>query len=205
MRTIPASLLLSAAIVSLAPAAAFAQPAGPAADGTSGWSFDPSVLVGDGREIVRRAPAGAVDELLQAITASAREPDEAEAVCRLLDPDADRSLAGLNEAAARLPPRSRERLAGAVANLLVAALQAPPQVYDEGAARQALKQAGVRAALMQDGFMAGLQGDHHPARCRSVGTLLEVMADRPRSERVAVARLLMDEGLDRLQLVASGP
>lgn len=205
MRTLPGSLLLSAAIVSLAPAAAFSQPMGQATGSTSGWGFDPSVLVADGREIVRRAPVGAVDGLLQAITASAREPDEAEAVCRLLDPDADRSLDGLNQVAARLPPRSRERLAGAVANLLVAALQAPPQAYDEAAARQALKQAGVRAALMQDGFMAGLQGDHHPARCRSVGTLLEVVADRPQSERVAIVRLLMDEGLDRLQLVASGP
>lgn len=169
------------------------------------WRFDPSVLVADGHEIVRRAPPEAVDDLLQAITASAREPAEAEAVCSLFDPAGDRSLAGLNEVAARLPPQSRERLAGAVAGLFVAALQAPPQPYDKDAARRALKQAGVRATLMQDGFMAGLQGDHHPARCRSVRTLLDVLVERPREERVGVARLLLVEGLDRLHLLATAP
>lgn len=174
-------------------------------EAVASWRFDPSVLVADGHEIVRRAPPGAVDGLLQAIAASAREPGEAEAVCQLFDPAADRSLAGLNEVAARLPAQSRERLAGAVATLFVSALQAPPQPYDEEAARRALKQAGVRATLMQDGFMAGLQGDHHPARCRSVRTLLDVLVERPREERVGVARLLLAEGLDLLPLPATRP
>lgn len=196
-------VLLFAAATALAPSPARAQPPGGGADGLA-LRLEPSALVADGRDIVRRAPAGAVDGLLQAIIASAREPDEAGAICRLFDPAGDRSLAGLNQVARRLPPQSRERLAGALAALLVAALQAPPQPYDEDAARQALKQAGVRAALRQDGFLAGLQGDDHPARCRSVGTLLEVLADRPYEERVGVARLLLAEGLDRLQLAAAG-
>lgn len=169
----------------------------------SGLAIDPSVLAAGGESLVRRAPPRSIDALLQAITASARDPDEAAAVCTLFDPGADRGPDGLGEVANRLPPRSRERLATAVTGLLLGALQAPPQPWDEGGARQALKQAGVRAALTQQGFMAGLQGQDHDARCRSVGTLLEVLADRPLDERVGVARLLMFEGLAQLQAVAA--
>ena len=169
-------------------------------------AVDPSLLVAGGEDLVRRAPPEAIDALLQAITASARDPGEAEAVCALFDPGADRGLDALNGAAGRLPPRSRDRLVTAVAGLMLGALQAPPQPWDEGAARQALKQAGVRAALTRDGFMAGLQGRDHQARCRSVGTLLEVLAARPLEERVGVARLLMFEGLAQLHAqVAADP
>lgn len=167
-------------------------------------TLDPSILVAGGEGLVRRAPPRAVDALLQAITASARDPEEAAAVCALFDPGADRGLDGLNGAASRLPPQSRERLAAAATGLLVGALQAPPQAWDEDAARQALKQAGVRAALTRDGFMAGLQGTDHDARCRSVATLLEVLAARPLQERVGVARLLMFEGLAQLQARTGG-
>lgn len=193
-------MLSLATALLLAPSAAPAQQAG---HGGFSLALDRSALLADGRQVIRRAPAAAVDEVLQALIASARQPREAEAVCALFDPGGDRSLSGLNDVASQLPPQSRERLTGAVAGLVFAALQAPAQPWDEDVARQALKQAGVRAALVQDGFTAGLQGDDHAARCRSVATLLEVLADRPLEERVGVARLLMDEGLSQLDLLAS--
>lgn len=200
MRAPVLPMLSLATALLLAPSAAPAQQAG---HGGFSLALDRSALLADGRQVIRRAPAAAVDEVLQALIASARQPREAEAVCALFDPGGDRSLSGLNDVASQLPPQSRERLTGAVAGLVFAALQAPAQPWDEDVARQALKQAGVRAALVQDGFTAGLQGDDHAARCRSVATLLEVLADRPLEERVGVARLLMDEGLSQLDLLAS--
>lgn len=195
---LPALSLAALLAVAAAVPAARAQQA----PDLSWLALDPSILVAGGSDLVRRAPPPAVDALLQAITASAREPAEAAAVCALFDPGADRGLDGLNEAASRLPPQSRERLATAATGLLLGALQAPPQAWDEAAARTALKQAGVRAAFLQDGFLAGLQGTDHEARCRSVGALLEVLSARPLEERVGVARLLMFEGLAQLQAVA---
>ena len=195
-------------LASLVLSTALALPAARAQQGPDlSWlALDPSILVAGGEDLVRRAPPQAIDALLQAITASAREPAEAAAVCALFEPGADRGLDGLNEAAGRLPPHSRDRLVTAATGLMLGALQAPAQPWDEDAARQALKQAGVRAALTQDGFMAGLQGADHQARCRSVGTLLEVLAGRPLEERVGVARLLMFEGLAQLQAsVAAEP
>ncbi|WP_036139074.1 hypothetical protein, partial [Novilysobacter defluvii] len=101
-------------------------------------AVDPTLLVAGGEDLVRRAPPEAIDAVLQAITASARDPAEAAAVCTLFDPGADRGLDGLNDAAGRLPPRSRDRLVTAAAGMMLGALQAPPQPWDEGAARQAL-------------------------------------------------------------------
>ena len=176
---------------SRAPRAALAQ-----------WGFDPDMLVADGRELLRRAPDPAIDRLFQAVHAAATSPDAAPAACELFDPAADRSLAGLNALAARLGPGHHERLATAIANVFVEAMRAPPQPFDEAAARQALKAAGVRAALRNDGFGAGLAGDDHPARCRSLGWLLDALQPQPLAERAAVTRLLLGEGLARL---AAGP
>ncbi|MGQ4660693.1 hypothetical protein [Lysobacter sp. F6437] len=162
------------------------------------WGFDPAVLVADGTELLARAPDPAIDRLFQAMHASSRDPADAQVLCRLFDPAADRSLAGLNAIASRLGQASQERFANAVAGVFVAAMQNPPQAYDSAAARQALKSAGVRAALLNDGFTAGLDGNDHAARCDSVAMLLDVLHQRPLSERAGVTRLLLGDGLQRL-------
>lgn len=159
------------------------------------WGFDPAVLVADGEELLLRAPDAQIDGVLQAVHASAQDPAEAQVLCALFDPQADRSLAGLNTIASRLGQGSRERFANAVADLFVAAAQNPPQSYDVAVARQSLKAAGVRAALLNDGFTAGLNGSDHAARCQSIGWLLDALRARPLPERAAVTRLLLSEGL----------
>jgi hypothetical protein len=167
------------------------------------WGFDPTVLVSSGQDLLSRAPDEAVDGLFQRLHATAKRPEESQALCALFDPQADRSLDGLNALASQLGEESRVRFADAVAQFVVAAAQNPPQPYDAAAARQSLKAAGVRAALLDDGFVAGLNGDDHPARCRSIGLLLDAVQSRPPGERAAVTRLMLAEGLDRLAL-ASG-
>lgn len=162
------------------------------------WGFDPAVLVADGKELLVRAPDPAIDQLFQAVHASSRDPRDAEVLCALFDPRADRSLAGLNAIASDLGPASQQRFANAVAEVFVAAMQNPPQPYDAATAQQALKATGVRAALLNDGFSAGLNGDDHPARCRSVAMLLDALHERPLPERAAVTRLLLSEGLQQL-------
>ena len=162
------------------------------------WGFDPAVLVADGTELLARAPDPAIDQLFQAVHASSQNPGDAQVLCELFDPQADRSLAGLNAIASGLAPASQQRFGNAVAEVFVAAMQNPPQPWDPAAAQQALKAAGVRAALLNDGFSAGLNGDDHPARCRSVALLLDAVQQRPLSERAAVTRLLLSQGLQQL-------
>lgn len=211
--SIACGMLLSAAgVLASAPAPAAAQAAGSDQGGQvqaaqaqalqaramiEAWGFDPSALVADGRELLLRAPDSAIDGLFQALLDSARRPGEARALCMLFDPRADRSLAGLNAAAAQFDPATRERYVNAVAHLFVAATRHPPQPFDPAAARQALTQAGVRAALLNDGFGAGLGGDSD-ARCRSLAMLLDALAPRPLPERAAVTRLLLIDGLGHL-------
>ena len=163
--------------------------------GLQDWGFDPSVLAADGRDLLQRAPDPAVDGLFQAVHASAQDPADAGVMCALFDPAADRSLEGLNATAARLGEASRLRFADAAVNVFVAAAQSPPQPFDRSQATQWLKAAGVRASLLHDGFVAGLNGGDHAARCNAVGALLDVLADRPVAERAAVTRLLLGEGL----------
>ncbi len=162
------------------------------------WGFDPAMLVADGKELLARAPDPAIDHLFQAVHASSQDPRDAQVLCTLFDPQADRSLAGLNAIASNLGPTSQQRFANAVAEVFVAAMQNPPQPYDPAAAQQALKAAGVRAALLNDGFTAGLNGDDHSARCGSVAMLLDALHERPLGERAAVTRLLLSEGLQQL-------
>jgi hypothetical protein len=167
------------------------------------WGFDPGVLAASGSDLLRRAPDGEVDALFQAVHAAAREDGEAQAMCALFEPDADRSLDGLNAAATQLRPASRERFAAAIANALVAAVQSPPQAFDAGVARQSLKSAGVTAAILHEGFVGGLNATGNDpatrsARCQSLRWLLDAMQSRPPTERAAMTRLLLDEGLVRL-------
>lgn len=167
------------------------------------WGFDPSALVADGHELLLRAPDPAIDRLFQVARTSLADPREAQVLCPLFDPAAERSLASFNEIANRLGAEHSGRFAGAVANLFVAAMQSPRQTFDEASARQALKSAGVRAALINDGFVAGLNGSDHEARCRSIRWLLDDLDAQPLEQRAAVARLLLAEGLGHLA-IASG-
>lgn len=190
---LPARIALACGVLLAFPAAApaLAQSSSPLAD----WGFDPSALVADGRELLRRAPDREIDALFQALHGASREPAEAATMCALFQPQADRSLAGLNQAAARLSPATRERFALAVADVLVAATRNPPQPFDPAGAQQALKAAGATAAILHEDFLPGLQGEDTDARCRSFGLLLDGMAMRPVAERAAVTRLLLFEGL----------
>ena len=161
--------------------------------------FDPSVLMGGAQDVLLRTPDREVEGLFQALHGAMRQPREAEAICGLFDSDAERGIDGLNEVAMRLGDASRQRFADAVASVIVAGLQGQPQPYDEAAATQALKSNGARAAILHDGFTAGFADDAtRDARCRSLGQMLDVLAQRPQSERVLVTRLLLDQGLRRL-------
>jgi hypothetical protein len=167
------------------------------------WGIDPGVLADSGSDLLRRAPDREVDALFQAVHATARDDDEAQAMCALFEPDADRSLDGLNAAASRLGPASRDRFATAIADVLVAAMQSPPQAFDAAVARQSLKSAGVTAAILHEGFVGGLNATGtdpaaRKARCQSLRWLLDAMQSRSPSERAAMTRLLLDEGLGRL-------
>ena len=194
----PLALAQSAPPSPRVPLAPPSRPAPTVPDAIEQWGFDPAVLVADGTELLARAPDPAIDRLFQAVHASSQDPGDAQVLCELFDPQADRSLAGLNAIASGLAPASQERFANAVAEVFVAAMQNPPQPWDAAVAQQALKAAGVRAALLNDGFSAGLNGDDHPARCRSVAMLLDALQQRPLPERAAVTRLLLTQGLQQL-------
>ena len=205
MITIPrvACVLLAGllAATALAPVAS-AQSAGDA------WSFDPAVFAADSRTLLRRAPDASVDGLFQAVHAASRVPADAEVLCALFEPHADRSLESLNAAAARLSPGSQDRLLLATADVLLAASQSPPQPFDAGAARQALKSNLARAAILHDGFAAGLAAEgtdaaSRDARCGAFAAMLDVLQARPVAERAQVTRLLLDEGLLRIALPAA--
>lgn len=162
------------------------------------WDFDPSVLFGDSRVLLQRAPDREIDQLLQALHASAQQPDEAAAMCAAFDPAAGPAIDALQTAASQLGDASRERFALAISGVLVAAAQHPPQAFDERVGAQALKAAGATAAILNDGFIAGLNGDEPRARCRAVGQLLDGLQTRPLPERAAATRLLLLQGLARL-------
>ena len=189
--------------LALSPMATAQEPA------SGSWSFDPAVLVADTRTLLRRAPDGAVDGLFQAVHAASRVPGDADVLCALFEPDADRSLDGLDAVAARLSPASQDRLVLATAGVFLAASQSPPRAFDADAARQALKSNLARAAILHDGFAAGLVSDgtdatSREARCRALGWMLDTLQARPAAERAQVTRLLLDEGLQRMAMPAAG-
>ena len=190
-------------LIPLLAALCMACPAAMAQSSLQDWGIDAGVLASSGSDLLRRAPDGEIDALFQAVHAASRDDDEAQALCALFEPDADRSLDGLNTAASRLGPASRERFATAVADALVAAVQSPPQAFDAAAARQSLKSAGATAAILHEGFVGGLNAsgndaDARSARCQSLRWLLDAMQSRPAPERAAMTRLLLDEGFARL-------
>ncbi|MCF7221734.1 hypothetical protein [Marilutibacter chinensis] len=167
------------------------------------WGVDPAVLAGNGAALLRNAPDPAVDTLFQAVHHSLQDEREARALCALFDPGGDRSLEGLNRAAATLGDDSRQRLANAVVLVLMTSAQGSPQPFDIEVARQTLKAAAVRAAFLNDGFTTALNSDSARARCRAVGQLTAALEDRPQAERAAVTRLLLSEGLAMLAATPS--
>ncbi len=173
-----------------------------AQDSLESWGFDPAALLATGQDLLTHAPDSAVDGVFQALRETSRRPEDSRALCAMFDPQADRGIDGLNTLASELGEDSRVRFADAVTQFVIAAAQNPRQPYDAGAARQALKAAGVRAAILDDGFVAGLNGNDHPARCRSIGLLLDALQSQPLGERAAVTRLMLEEGLQRLTLQA---
>ena len=189
---VPAALLLGA----IAPAVAQHR-------NEDVWTLDPQVLVSGSEDLLLRAPDASIDALFQAVHGAAQNPNEAAAMCRLFDPQAERSLQALNEVASQLGERSRDRFANAAAEVLIGGMQSPLQPYDPAAARQSLKAAGVTAAILHDGFVRGLNSEGSDAqsrelRCRSLGWLLDAIQTRPQSERAAMTRLLLGEGLARV-------
>lgn len=173
-----------------------------------GWSLDPGVFA-SGQDLLQRTPQREMDGLFQAVHAAARDDDQAQAICALLQPEADRSLSGLNAAAARLGPDSQQRFAAAVANALLASMQAPTQPDDSALAQQGLKSAAVTAAMLHDGFAAGFNADtdapdSQRARCQSLRWLLDAMQTRPLAERAAITRLLLQQGLTRTGAATAG-
>jgi hypothetical protein len=163
--------------------------------------FDPGALMGEVQDVLVRTPDAQIDGLFQALHGSMRQPQEADAICGLFDADANRGIDGLNDVATRLSGASRQRFVDSIANVLVAGLQGQRQAYDQAAAAQALRANGARAAMLHDGFSAGLStGASRDARCRSLGQMLDVLADRPQPERAMVTRLLLDQGLRQIPL-----
>jgi hypothetical protein len=167
------------------------------------WNLDPGALLASGNDLLRQVPDAEMDGLFQAVHDAAQDDRQAQLLCGLFDPDADRSLQGLGAVASKLDPASRQRFASAIAAALVAAMQSPQQPFDAARAGQSLKAAATTAAILHDGFVAGLNtsgadSTSRRSRCRSVRWLLDAMQSRPQAERAAMTRLLLEQGLTRL-------
>lgn len=159
-------------------------------------AYDP-VAVADGvRQLLSRTPDREIDGLFHALHGAMREPREAGAICSLFDDGAERGFEGLNRVAMQLGEASRQRFVDAIAYAFIAGLEGQSQAYDRAAAEQALKSNGARAAMLHDGFTSGFaEGASRDARCASLGQMLDILAQRPQSERVLVTRLLLEQGL----------
>ncbi len=166
-------------------------------------AIDPGVLVSGTEDILRRAPDSSIDSLFQAVHAAAQVPAEAKTICALFEPDADRSVGGFSTAANSLGDTSRDRFLTAITDIAVAGLQGQRQPYDAAVARQALKSAGARAAILHEGFVGALTATGNDAatreaRCRSLRWMLESLKTQPLGERAAATRLMLNEGLSRM-------
>jgi hypothetical protein len=165
--------------------------------------LDPNAILASAGDVLMRAPDAAIDELFQATHAAARSPREAKLLCALFDPQADRSFEALAATANRFGADSRERFGLALANIAASGLQSPRQPFDEAAAKQTLKSAGVTAMLLHDDFLVGMAADgddagSRDARCRSFGWMLDALAGVPMAQRAAATRLMLGEGLAQL-------
>ena len=177
--------------------------AGPAV-AREAWTFDPQLLLARSAAVIARAPDATLDRLFQSVATAARQPAELQAMCALFDPAARRDLAAINRTALRFGEHSQRNFQQATDALLRAAEDSPRQPYDEALAQRALRQAAVASAMLYDGFVAAINSPHsdaasQQARCRALRQLLDTVSMRPLNERAMVTRLLMREGLRRIE------
>lgn len=168
------------------------------------WTFDPERLLAKSTVVIERAPDASLDGLFQAVAESARRPDELKAMCAVFDPRARRDLAALNQIALTFSGASQGRFQRATDALLASVDDAPKQPYDQALAERALRQAAVVSAMLHDGFVAAInnrESDHasQRARCGALRQLLDSVSMRPLNERAMIIRLLMREGLRRIE------
>lgn len=168
------------------------------------WTFDPQLLMDRSEAVIARTPDALLDRLFQAVAEAARRPRELQAMCALLEPDAPRDLAAINRTALGFSDASQRNFQQATEAVLRASEDAPVQPYDAELARRALRQAAVATAMLYDGFVAALNdpGDapaNRRARCRALRQLLDTVSMRPLDERAMITRLLMREGLRRIE------
>lgn len=185
-------------------ASAFASQAVCAASGPSRWTFDPQVLLARSEAVIVRTPDATLDQLFQAVAEAARQPRELQAMCAVFDPRAHRDLGALNQVALRFGNASQRNFQRATEAVLQASRGAPPQPYDAQLAQRALRQAAVASAMLYDGFVAainsaGSDAASQQARCRALRQLLDTVSMRPLPERAMITRLLMREGLRRIE------
>ena len=176
---------------------------GAAARGTS-WTFDPQELMARSEAVIVRTPDATLDRLFQAVAEAARQPRELRAMCALFNPSARRDLGALNQAALRFSDASQRNFQNATNAVLLASRNAPAQPYDAQLAQRALRQAAVASAMLYDGFVAAINSPEtdaasQQARCRALRQLLDTVSMRPLNERAMITRLLMREGLRRIE------
>ena len=194
LRIVPAVLLLGSAAVSAAGQSAIA----------SRWTFDPQLLLARSDTVMRKAPESAIDDLFQAVRHASTKPEEMALMCAFFDPGSRHDLAAVNQAALQFSPDSQRRFQRATDRLLQVHEQEPDQPYDDAVARQSLRQAAVAAGMLFEGFVPAIQSEgrdaaSRQARCRALNQLLGTVSMRPRNERVMITRLLMREGLRRIE------
>lgn len=197
MRLRPVLLTLSIACV-------LASHAASAATRPSGWTFDPQELMARSDAVILRTPDATLDHLFQAVAEAARQPRELQAMCAVFDPRARRDLGALNQIALRFGNTSQRNFQRATDAVLQASRAAPPQPYDAQLAQRALRQAAVASAMLYDGFVAAINDPDsdaasQQARCRALRQLLDTVSMRPLNERAMITRLLMREGLRRIE------
>ncbi|TWT19365.1 hypothetical protein FQY83_13510 [Luteimonas marina] len=164
--------------------------------------IDPVEVLAGANDVLLRAPDGDIDRLFKAVHAASRNDAEARGLCQLFEPDADRSLMGLQRAANALGEASRVRFVEAVTAVAVNGLQGQRQAYDPAVGAQALKAATVTGMMLHDGFLLGLSGTgrdaaSRDARCTAFRQLVDVLDGFSSGERVAATRYLLSEGLTR--------
>lgn len=168
------------------------------------WTFDPQVLMARSEAVITRAPDASLDRLFQAVTGAARRPAELQAMCALFDPAAARDLAAINRTALAFGDDSRRAFQQATDALLAASDDAPVQPYDPELAARALRQSAIATAMLYDGFVVAVNSPRSDpasqrARCRALRQLLDTVSMRPLPERAMITRLLMREGLRRVE------
>ena len=168
------------------------------------WTFDPQELMARSEAVIVRTPDATLDHLFQAVAEAARQPRELQAMCALFNPSARRDLGTLNQAALRFSNGSQRNFQHATEAVLAASRDAPAQPYDAQLAQRALRQAAVASAMLYDGFVAAINSPDsdiasQQARCRALRQLLDTVSMRPLPERAMITRLLMREGLRRIE------